>query len=119
MRSGSPFRTKSIGGQESGINGFIPVSEIQKERDRIEYFPKSGYPIAWAEGGNCVFIDIHTASIFYWDHEVPERPIKLAADFQRFIDSLEPFDINTIQLKPGQVKKVWVDPEFLKKLKRD
>ena len=38
--------------------------------------------------------------------------------FGAFLDILEPFDIKTIQLKPGQVKKVWIDPEFLKRLKK-
>ena len=27
---------------------------------------------------------------------------------------LQPFDVSKIELKPGQVKKVWVDPEFLR-----
>ena len=39
------------------MNGFIPVSEIQKARACIENIPRRAYPIAWAEGGNYVFID--------------------------------------------------------------
>jgi SMI1 / KNR4 family (SUKH-1) len=42
---------------ESGVNQFIPVSEILKERGRIEDIPRTAYPIAWAEGGNYVFVD--------------------------------------------------------------
>ena len=109
-----------IGGKnESGVNRFIPAGEIQKERDRIENIPKKGYPVAWAEGGNYVFIDEgRNGAVFFWDHELPEKIIELAANFGAFLDILEPFDIKTIQLKPGQVKKVWIDPEFLKRLKK-
>jgi len=35
-----------------------------------------------------------------------------------FLDRRKPFDINSVQLKPGQVKKVWIDPEFLKRIKK-
>jgi hypothetical protein len=47
--------------------------------------------------------------VFFWDHELPEKPVELAANFGAFVELLEPFDIQTIQLKPGQVKKVWID----------
>jgi hypothetical protein len=104
---------------ESGVNRFIPVSEILKERGRIENIPAKAYPVAWAEGGNYVFVDEgKNGAVFFWDHELPEEPTRLAASFGAFLDLLEPFDIQKIELKPGQVKKVWVDPEFLKRLKK-
>jgi hypothetical protein len=31
---------------ESGVNGFIPVSAIQKARACLEYIPRRAYPIA-------------------------------------------------------------------------
>lgn len=37
---------------ESGVNRFIPVSEIPKERTRLDHLSRRSYPIAWAEGGN-------------------------------------------------------------------
>ena len=77
------------------------------------------YPIAWAEGGNYVFIDEgKNGAVFFWDHEVPEEIKEVAPNFEAFLDHLEPFDINAIQLKPEQVKKAWIDPEFLKRLKK-
>ena len=104
---------------ESGVNRFIPVSEILKERARIENISKKAYPVAWAEGGNYVIVDEDkNGTVFFWDHEVPEDLVKLASSFGAFLDILEPFDIKKIELKPGQVKKVWVDPEFLKRLKK-
>ncbi len=77
------------------------------------------YPVAWADGGDFVFIDEgRNGSIFYLNHEVFNDHTKLADNFDAFLDLLEPFDVRSIELKPGQVKKVWVDPEFLKKLKK-
>ncbi len=104
---------------DSGVNRFIPVAEIGRERSRIENLPRTAYPIAWAEGGNYVFInEDRNGAVFFWDHELPEETIELAGSFGDFLDLLQPFDISAIELKPGQVKRVWVDPEFLKKLKR-
>lgn len=103
----------------AGVNRFIPVDEIMKERAHIENIPGSAYPIAWAEGGNYVFVDEGKGgAVFFWDHELPQQIVELAPSFAGFLESLEPFDIKTVELKPGQVKRVWVDPEFLKKLKK-
>lgn len=104
---------------ESGVNRFIPVSEIFKERARVKNLPMSAFPVAWAEGGNYVFVDEdRDGAVFFWDHEEPEKAVKLAANFGAFLELLKPFDIKTVKLKPGQVKKVWIDPEFLKRLKK-
>ena len=74
--------------------------------------------MAWAEGGNYVLVDEgRKGTVWFWDHEIPDAPTELAPNFGAFLNLLEPFDIATIQLKPGQVKKVWIDPEFLKRLK--
>jgi hypothetical protein len=104
-------------GNESGVNRFIPASQILRERDRIENIPDKAYPVAWAEGGNYVFIDEgRNGGVFFWDHEMPEHIVELAPSFGAFLDVLKPFDISQIQLKPGQVKRAWIDPEFLKSL---
>ncbi len=57
-------------------------------------------------------------AVFFWDHELPEQTVELAANFEAFLDVLEPFDIKSIKLRPGQVKRVWTDPDFLKRLKK-
>jgi len=55
----------------------------------------------------------------FWDHELPDKLTKLAGSFAAFLELLEPFDPDSIQLKHGQVERVWIDPEFLKKLGKD
>lgn len=104
----------------AGVDRFIPVSEILAERQYIDDIPNQAYPIAWASCGNYVLLDDgHGGQVYFWDHELPdENIIKLANNFDEFLSMLEPFDINSIELKPGQVKKVWIDPEFLKKFKK-
>ena len=99
-----------------GVNRFIPVSEISKERTRLDHLGQRAYPVAWAEGGNYVIIDEgRHGAVFFWDHEAPKTPAELAGGFAAFHDLLEPFDAGMVRLEPGQVKRVWVDPEFLKK----
>jgi hypothetical protein len=102
---------------ESGVNGFIPVKEIVSEMPRIENLPGRSYPVAWAEGGNFVFINQAVGgAVFFWDHEQPDSIVRLAGNFRSFLELLEPFDVASIKLKPGQVKKAWIDPDFLKGL---
>jgi hypothetical protein len=102
---------------ESGVNRFIPLSDILSERRNLETLPTTAFPIAWAEGGNYVFIDMAAeGAVFFWDHEQPEPPTLLASDFASFLNMLEPFDPASIKLRPGQVKRAWIDPDFLKSL---
>lgn len=99
----------------SGINQFIPVREIPSEMRAIENLPLQSFPIGWAEGGNYFIIDPKVdGKVFFWDHECPEEIVVIADGIQAFLEMLEPFDLNTIVLEPGQVKKAWIDPEFLK-----
>ncbi|MBC3930031.1 SMI1/KNR4 family protein [Undibacterium sp. CY21W] len=103
---------------ESGVNGFIPVKEIYKESSRIENLPQFSFPVAWAEGGNYVLIcQGENGAVYFWDHEQPDNITRLAANFGLFLNLLEPFDVSTVKLKPGQVKEAWIDPDFLKSLK--
>lgn len=102
---------------ESGVNEFIPLHRIRKECTFIENLGDDRIPIAWAEGGNYVCLDVSKGGgVFFWDHEEPERDAKLADSFSRFMELLAPFDPNSVELKPGQVKSAWIDPEFLKSL---
>ena len=117
---GAEPETNVVSGNfDCGVNRFIPAAQIASERKYLENLPRLGYPVAWAEGGNYVFIDEGAnGSVFFWDHERPEDIVRLASDFAGLLDLMEPFDPNSIELKSGQVKRVWIDPEFLKTLKK-
>ena len=108
----------------AGVDRFIPVSDILEERQYIDDIPNHAYPIAEASCGNYVLLDEGKGGqVYFWDHELPnDNIIKLADNFDEFLSMLEPFDINSIKLMPGQVKEVRVNTELLKrfgiKLKR-
>jgi hypothetical protein len=100
---------------ESGINGFIAVRDIVSEMPRIENLPSESYPVAWAEGGNYVIVNqADNGAVFFWDHEQPRDLFKLADSFRSFLELLEPFDVSSVGLRSGQIKKAWIDPEFQK-----
>lgn len=106
----------------AGVNEFIPVIDVGKQRAYIENIPTNAYPIASASCGNYVLIDEgQNGAVFFGDHELPDKLTKLAGRFRAFLELLEPFDPDSIQLKPGQVEveRVWIDPEFLNKLGKD
>ncbi len=103
---------------QCGVNQFIPFRRIAKERGFIENLRVGWIPIAWAEGGNYVCLECRKGGVFFWDHEDPATDYTLANTFSVFLDMLAPFDSNDVQLKPGQVKSAWIDPEFLKSLDR-
>lgn len=100
---------------ESGVNRFIPMAELLVEREFLHSVASNVLPIAWAEGGNYVVIDLQdSGAIYFWDHEEPERRHRLASDIDEFLLNLEAFDQSKVELKDGQVISVWVDPSLLK-----
>ncbi|MBU0632394.1 SMI1/KNR4 family protein [bacterium] len=101
---------------DCGVDRFIPCKDIVKELKRIDHVSKNMIPVAWAEGGNYILQNLSNGKIFFWDHEIPEKQIELALDITDFIEKLKPFDVNSIELKDGQVQSAWIDPDFLKSL---
>lgn len=102
---------------DSSVSAFIPIKDIIHEMQYIENIPCKAFPVAWAEGGNFILMNqAAQGEILFWDHELPEEMLKIADSFDHFLDSLKPFDINSVKLKPGQVQKAWIDPNFLKSL---
>lgn len=104
---------------DCGIDCFIPIAEIGKERTYIEGLSATRLPIAWAEGGN--FVCLETAApggVYFSDHEEPDVEYRLANSFDEFINKLRPDSPADTDLDPADVKKVWIDPDFLKAVKK-
>jgi hypothetical protein len=94
-------------GMDSGVNEFIPVTRIPREARLIENLQSKAFPIAWAEGGNYVVLDAENGGrILFWDHERPETGYEIGPDFDAFLEALEPFGPDSVQVQPGQVKEV-------------
>ncbi|CAM3151612.1 SMI1/KNR4 family protein [Vibrio neptunius] len=102
----------------SGVNELIPIAKALEERKYLDHVGERAFPVAVAEGGNYVVIDLDQGqSVYFWDHEEPQNMIKLANNIHEFLDALVPFDPNSVELKEGQVESAWIDPDFLKSLK--
>lgn len=100
-----------------GVNEFIAVEDIISERRYIEDIAPRAYPIASSEGGNYVILDQDQGgAIFFWDHEFEGGISRVADSFDLFLDLIEPFDTTSIDPALGQVKRAWIDPDFLKQL---
>jgi len=99
-----------------GVDRFIPISNIKDEIKNIDHVSSTKIPIAWAEGGNYILLDLESGKISFWDHEIPEKQYELADNINTFIGQLEPFDYSTVELQEGQVESAWIDPDFLKNI---
>lgn len=103
---------------DSGVRKFVPCSEIVEQMKFIDNVSFKMIPIAEDDCGNYVLLNLDDGGrIYFWDHEEPYEQIELAPGMNAFLELLEP-DSNSVQLKEGQVISAWVDPEFLKELKK-
>jgi len=128
----------SVPAQKSaaGINLFYGLLKAKEWGDLLyqremlmDRVPKDVLPIGEASCGNAVCLSLRPdtyGQIFFWDHELEadegqeatfSNLFLISNSFTGFLSDLEKFDINQVQLKPGQVKSAWIDPEFLKSLK--
>lgn len=103
---------------ESGITEFIPLGSLVHEKRLIRgKWSSKLLPIAWAEGGNYVCLDLaQRTQVIFWDHELPDTLAVLAENFTAFLKLLQPFDVSKVEIRPGQLKSAWIDPEFLKEI---
>jgi hypothetical protein len=105
-------------GNESGISRFIPVKEITKKMLVIENLPVGSIPIALAECGDYIVLSKEGEwVVYFWNHEVATFS-KIADSFHSFLEKIIPFDIKSVELRPEDVKRAWIDPDFLKSLKK-
>jgi len=113
------------------ISEFIGVEGIISEKKRMMSRLKSKViPIAYAGGGNliCISLEEGFSGVYYWDHELESNEGEppswanmffLSKSFSEFLNMLNKFDPSSVRLKPGQVKKAWIDPEFLKQVQKE
>jgi hypothetical protein len=121
----------------AGVNLFFGLLNTQREGDllyerarMLDRVPHNVLSIGNASCGNLVCLSLRTdtfGQIFFWEHEMEAEEgepatfsnlFKVGNSFQQFFDGLKKFDPSQVELEPGQVKRVWIDPEFLKSLKK-
>ena len=101
-----------------GVTEFFGVSGTRETLERMAgRVPRGSLPVADAEGGNLVLLDLESGAVMFWDHELEddldEAVNEIAPDFAVFLRGLKPFDASQVQLKPGQVISVWTNPDFV------
>jgi hypothetical protein len=96
----------------ASVERFIAASDIIHIRNSVDGFPGAMLPFARASGGNFVYLDPKSGTIHFWDHEDDSADAKLAESFDEFLATLEKFNLDQVKLKPGQVVKVRVNPNF-------
>jgi hypothetical protein len=96
-------------------------AHMERFRGRV---PGNMIPIGYDDCGNLFVLSIagkDAGCVYFWDHELeadegePPRTDKLtrvAVNFAAFLRGLKRFDPASIKLNPGDVKSVWIDPEF-------
>lgn len=96
---GKVFRTSE--GEEFGI--------IRKCHDHgPEELQTAGW-VPFAENGCGDFFVRRSENFAFWDHETSEI-LLLAVGEERFLAGIA--DPSPVEIKPGQVKKVWIDSAF-------
>ena len=105
--------TFKVGGSNSaGVDEFIPAHESLHIPQIVEGFPNNALAVARASGGNFIYLESATTAAYFWDHEIEGNDIKIADSFDEFLEKLQPADVGQLKLKPGQVKKIWGNPDF-------
>ena len=94
-----------------GVSDFLPASEIISRASAVEGLSSSLLPFGEDDSGNFVCISADDHRVYFWDHEIDNDKV-VAESFADFLRKLEPFDLSSVKLQPGQVKRVWVNPNF-------
>jgi len=94
-----------------GVSTFLSASEIIDRANSIEGLSSYLLPFGEDDSGNFICLGTNDHRVYFWDHEIDKDKI-VAESFDEFIMRLEPFDLASVKLKPGQVKRVWVNPDF-------
>src|SRR6185437_6395661 len=95
------------GNAEFEVRTLFPIQSWQPHSEPCR---QVGSTVIGEDSCGNLFLHAPDGSVSFWDHETDDETI-LSASVEEFCVLLaEP---TPVVLKPGQVKKVWVDPKFL------
>ncbi len=96
---------------EVSVSAFLPASHVIDNANSIEGLSRGLLPFGEDGSGNFVCIGADDHRVYFWDHEIDNDKV-IAESFSEFLERLEPFDLSSMTLKPGQDLGGWVDPDF-------
>lgn len=94
-----------------GVHNFLLASEIPRRAGAVEGLSPKLLPFGEDDSGNFICIGIDDHRIYFWDHEFDGDQV-VAENFNDFIERLEDFKLNTLDLQPGRVINSWVNQDF-------
>lgn len=108
----SKRHTFRVGADEFEVRTLLPVTSW---REHSEPCRQPGSVVVGEDSCSNLYLCAPDGSVSFWDHETGEEST-LSATLEEFCDGLvEP---TPVVLRPGQVKGVWIDPEFLAEQRR-
>ena len=101
---------------KSGADDF----ELRKLNPVSSWKPKTGISqpdsvVVGEDSCGNLFLLASDGSVRFWDHKTDDAT-NMAAGTESFLDSLSA--PTPVVLKPGQVKRAWIDPKFLEEQRR-
>ncbi|AZV39642.1 SMI1/KNR4 family protein [Komagataeibacter xylinus] len=101
-----------------GIDQFLDIADIAGRMLLLADDVVSAlfFPFAEGESSNCFMMRKDgTPGVWFYDHEMMgmEALTPVAPSLNAFLPMLLPRDTIAATLKPGQVKSVWSDPDFV------
>lgn len=106
--------TFSVGSDNAdSIAMFFSIGEMVHYREIFSSrVPQNLWPIGLTQTGNGLFIRLSDGALLFWDHETEQTTV-VGGDLESFLAALR--TPPTVELKPGQVIRVWVRPDILAK----
>jgi len=101
-----------VGANEFEVRTLLPVTSW---RQHTEPCLQPGSLVVGEDSCGNLFLCAPGGSVSFWDHETDEEMV-LSATMEEFCDGL--FEPTPVVIRPGQVKSVWIDPEFLAEQRR-
>lgn len=105
------------------------LTQFETYKNRI---PSTCIPIGRDAGGNLVCLNLskdNYGNVYFWDHEEELKYedgeitindlYSIAGTFSEFLDSIKIDEESPLDHEGYKVKKVWVDPDFLKELENN
>lgn len=114
--NGAKLPLNELAGSEGNValNQFIPASEVLHEVRIFEFSNRGGVlPIAWAEGGNYVAVDVLDGKVYFVDHEVHDGGLLIAPNIEQLLQNL----ISSAPASgPSAGKILQIDADFLRRI---
>ncbi len=119
------------GKNEAGVNRFYGLLDERQSGDllhelevMVSRIPEKMLLIGDDSSGNYICLSLRPdtfGQLFFWDHELEASEgdpatfsnlFFIDSSFNDFFSKLNKFDLSQVRLKPGQVKRIWRNPNF-------